>query len=87
MFTYKVIELLDSVTEEVNDMVYYADPSRQMLDTRGMHIRLLKVQKELKQISLDILFNGDKIMVEDIKQSIKKQNKRCQDIKRDEELF
>jgi hypothetical protein len=85
MFTYKVIELLDSVTEEVNDMVYYADPSRQMLDTRGVHIRLKKVQKELKLIALDILVNGDKVLVDDIEKSLKKQNKRCQKIKREKE--
>ena len=40
MFSYKVIELLDSVVEDINDMVYYADPQRQMLDSRGVHIRL-----------------------------------------------
>ena len=85
MFTYKVIELLDSVTEEVNDMVYYADLSRQMLDTRGVHIRLKKVQKELKLIALDILVNGDKVLVDDIEKSLKKQNKRCQEIKREKE--
>ena len=85
MFSYKVIELLDSVVEDINDMVYYADTQRQMLDSRGVHIRLKKVQKELKLISLDILINSDKLMKEDIEKSLKKQARRCQEIKREKE--
>ncbi len=85
MFSYKVIKLLDGVVEEINDMVYYADPQRQMLDSRGVHIRLKKVQKELKLISLDILLNSDKLMKEDIEKSLKKQAQRCQEIKREKE--
>lgn len=76
MFTYKVIEILDEITEEVDDLVYYVDPSRQQLDSRSIHFRLKKIQKAIRLMSLDILVNGDKIIADDIKKSLKKQNKR-----------
>ena len=76
MFTYKVIEILDEITEDVDDLVYYADPSRQQLDSRTVHIRLKKIQKAIRLMSLDILVNGDKLMAEDIEKTLRKQ-KQC----------
>jgi trans-2-enoyl-CoA reductase len=76
MFTYKVIEILDEITEDVDDLVYYADPSRQQLDSRAVHIRLKKIQKAIRLMSLDILVNGDKLMAEDIEKTLRKQ-KQC----------
>ena len=76
MFTYKVIEILDEITEDVDDLVYYADPSRQQLDSRAVHIRQKKIQKAIRLMSLDILVNGDKLMAEDIEKTLRKQ-KQC----------
>ena len=76
MYSNKTVTILQDLIEDVEDLVYFADPKRQMLDSKSVHIRLKKIKKNLNLISLELLLKGPKTMSEEIERARKKQNNR-----------
>ena len=52
MYSNKTVTILQDLIEDVEDLVYFADPKRQMLDSKSVHIRLKKIKKNLNLMSL-----------------------------------
>ena len=48
MYSNKTVQLLESLIEDVDDLVYYADPKRQMLDSKSAYIRIKRLKKNLR---------------------------------------
>ena len=76
MYSNKTVTILEDLIEDVEDLVYFADPKRQMLDSKSVHIRLKKIKKNLNLMSLELLLKAPKAMSEDIQKDRKKQNNR-----------
>ena len=76
MYSNKTVTILEDLIEDVEDLVYFADPKRQMLDSKSVHIRLKKIKKNLNLMSLEILLKAPKAMSEEIQKARKKQNNR-----------
>ena len=76
MYSNKTVQLLESLIEDVDDLVYYADPKRQMLDSKSVHVRLKKIKKNLNLMSLELLLKAPKAMSEEVERARKKQNNR-----------
>jgi|TARA_B100000900_G_scaffold383904_1_gene372244 hypothetical protein len=76
MYSHKIVEILELLIEDVDDLVYYADPKRQMLDSKSVYIRIKRLKKNLNAISLELLLRSPKAMSEEIHKSRKKQNER-----------
>ena len=76
MYSNKTVTILEDLIEDVEDLVYFADPKRQMLDSKSVHIRLKKVKKNLNLMSLELLLKAPKAMSEEIEIARKKQNNR-----------
>ena len=76
MYSNKTVTILEDLIEDVEDLVYFADPKRQMLDSKSVHIRLKKVKKNLNLMSLELLLKAPKDMSEEIEIARKKQNNR-----------
>ena len=51
MYSNKTVKLLELLIEDVDDLVYYADPKRQMLDSKSVYIRIKKLKKNLNAMS------------------------------------
>ena len=76
MYSNKTVTILEDLIEDVEDLVYFADPKRQMLDSKSVHIRLKKIKKNLNLMSLELLLKAPKAMSEEIQKARKKQNNR-----------
>ena len=76
MYSNKIVLLLEELIEDVEDLVYFADPKRQMLDSKSVHIRLKKIKKNLNLMSLELLLKCPKTMSEEVERARKKQNNR-----------
>ena len=76
MYSNKTVQLLESLIEDVDDLVYYADPKRQMLDSKSVPVRLKKIKKNLNLMSLQLLLKAPKAMSEEVERARKKQNNR-----------
>ena len=76
MYSNKTVTILEDLIEDVEDLVYFADPKRQMLDSKSVHIRLKKIKKKLNLMSLELLLKAPKAMSEEIQKARKKQNNR-----------
>ena len=67
MYSHKIVEILELLIEDVDDLVYYADPKRQMLDSKSVYIRIKRLKKNLNAISLELLLRSPKAMSEKTK--------------------
>ena len=76
MYSNTTVTILEDLIEDVEDLVYFADPKRQMLDSKSVHIRLKKIKKNLNLMSLELLLKAPKAMSEEIQKARKKQNNR-----------
>ena len=76
MYSNKTVQLLESLIEDIDDLVYYADPKRQMLDSKSVYIRIKRLKKNLNAMSLELLLRSPKSMSEEIQKSRKKQNEK-----------
>ena len=76
MYSNRTVTILEDLIEDVGDLVYFADPKRQMLDSKAVHIRLKKIKKNLNLMSLELLLKAPKTMSEEVERARKKQNNR-----------
>ncbi len=64
---------MDEIQTELDELVYYADPNKQMVSGSSLHIRLKKLSKNAQRLQMQMLVHGPKHMAEDIKKARKKQ--------------
>ena len=74
MYSDEIVTLLDNIQTELDEIVYYVNPSRQMLSGSSLHIRLKKLAKTAQRLQMQMLIHGPKHMQQDIVSARKKQN-------------
>ena len=73
MYSEEIVKLMDEIQTELDELVYYADPNKQMVSGSSLHIRLKKLSKNAQRLQMQMLVHGPKHMAEDIKKARKKQ--------------
>ncbi len=76
MYSEEVVKLMDEIQTELDQLVYYAHPNKQMLSGSSIHLRLKKLSKNVQRLQMQMLIHGPKYMAEDIKKARKKQIQR-----------
>ena len=74
MYSEEVVILMDEIQTELDEIVYYSHPSRQMLSGSSLHLRLSKLAKSAQRLQMQMLIHGPKHMQQDIVSARKKQN-------------
>ena len=73
MYSEEVVKLMDEIQTELDQLVYYAHPNKQMLSGSSIHLRLKKLSKNVQRLQMQMLIHGPKHMAEDINKARKKQ--------------
>tara|TARA_Y100000401_G_C8257429_1_gene191496 strand:- start:67 stop:312 length:246 start_codon:yes stop_codon:yes gene_type:complete len=73
MYSEEIVKLMDEIQTELDELVYYINPNKQMLSGSSLHIRLKKVSKNVQRLQMQMLIHGPKHMAQDIKKARKKQ--------------
>ena len=73
MYSEEIVKLMDEIQTELDELVYYAAPKKQMLAVSSIHLRLKKLSKNVQRLQMQMLIHGPKHMAEDIKKARKKQ--------------
>ena len=73
MYSEEIVKLMDEIQTELDELLYYSAPKRQMLTTDSVHLRLKKLTKTVQRLQMQMLIHGPKHMAEDIKKARKKQ--------------
>ena len=73
MYSEEIVKLMDEIQTELDELLYYSAPKRQMLTIESVNLRLKKLSKRVQRLQMQMLVHGPKHMAEDIKKARKKQ--------------
>jgi len=76
MYSEEIVKLMDEIQTELDELLHYSDPKRQMLTTDSVHLRLKKLSKNVQRLQMQMFIHGPKHMAEDINKARKKQIQR-----------
>ena len=80
MYSEEVVALMDEIQTELDELVYYAHPKRQMLAGSSLHMRLSKLAKTAQRLQMQMLIHGPKHMHQDIVKARKQQIQNKNDL-------
>jgi len=80
MYSEEIVTLLDTIQTELDEIVYYSHPNRQMLAGSSLHLRLKKLAKMSQRLQMQMLIHGPKHMQQDIVKARKKQIQNKDDL-------
>jgi len=73
MYSEEIVKLMDEIQCELDELLHYSAPKRQMLTIDSVNLRLKKLSKRVQRLQMQMLVHGPKYMAEDIKKARKKQ--------------